>query len=258
MPLIFALWLLWPAGLLSADNLLLHNGHNVEGVIVSETQDAVSIEVGGGVVEFAKDEVREIRRATPDEAEELYARWGRRQKKLKNEELAAQVERDKALEAWRQSSARQEALKVRQQEEQLRLDAATKAVPAKSENGHIWVDAQVNADVPATLVVDTGSPTVLLTFSFISRLQLQPKDLQVISKITVLNGEQKAAYVVLKSFKVGDVEEKNVPAMILLEPNAAIEKGCRDGLLGLTFLERFHVTFDPANGRILLRSISAK
>ncbi|MBF0594140.1 MAG: TIGR02281 family clan AA aspartic protease [Candidatus Omnitrophica bacterium] len=237
-----------------ADTLFLKNGRNIEGVIVNKDSDNISIDVGGGVVDFSQEEVRTITYASSDENEGLYVRFEKRKKKLEKEEAAAQAAREKSLEAWRQNSAHQDALKKEWQNEQHRIDAATKVVPVTGYDGHLLIDASINAKASAVLVVDTGSPMVLLTSNFIEKLNFTLADLSNVHKITVLNGEHLAAYVILRSVKVGDVEEANVPAMILLEKDEAAEKGFKDGLLGLSYLSRFHVTFDQTNTRLLLRS----
>lgn len=252
------LFIIFNPALAGADNLLLKNGHNVEGIIISESDRSLTINVGGGTIDFTKDEVRTVTHSDPDETEGLYARWRVKRKELAKEEAMAQAERAKAMDLWRQQSARREALQVERLDHQRNYNADTKAVPVSAANGHVWAEVSINGNTPGILMVDTGSPTVLLTMGFIKKLNLTPADLRYVSKISVLNGVHSAAYVVLKSLKIGDVEEVNIPAMILLEPDDHLEKGFHDGLMGLSFLNRFHVTLDQSNGRLLLHPVALK
>lgn len=116
--------------------------------------------------------------------------------------------------------------------------------------GHLLADVLINGKTHASLVVDTGSPVVMLTSAFIQKLGL---DLSQSSKgyVEVLNGKYKAASVSLDSVKLGGTQAQDVGAAILLEDS----KGIKDGLLGLSFLSKFHFTLDQTGQKLILRKL---
>lgn len=241
-----------------ADTLLLKNGSQVDGIITNEQPQGVSINIGGGEINFTKDELFSVTHSTAEENEAIYIKWEKKKKRLETEDAAAKKARQAAMDQWREDYTKQQELRKKQEEDSRRLDAATKSVDVTISQGHIWVNAQLNNTIPANLVVDTGAPTVLLTAKFIEQLQLLPKDMLRIGTVSVLNGDHRAASILLRSLRIGDIEETNVPAMILLEPNKNVDKGFNDGLLGLSFLSRFHLGIDQVNSRLLLRKESGK
>jgi clan AA aspartic protease (TIGR02281 family) len=105
--------------------------------------------------------------------------------------------------------------------------------------------------VHASLIVDTGSPVVMLTSSFIKKLGLDLSQSNV-GSVEILNGKYKAAEISLDNIKLGEVQAQNVSATVLLEDNA--EK-INDGLLGLSFLSRFHFTLDQTGQKLILRKV---
>ena len=118
------------------------------------------------------------------------------------------------------------------------------------DQGHLLADVLINGKIHAFLVVDTGSPVVMLTSSFIQKLGL---DLKQSNKgyVEVLNGRYKAASVSLDSVKLGEAQAQDVDATVLLEDS----KGINDGLLGLSFLSKFHFTLDQAGQKLILRKL---
>ena len=67
--LLAAICVLAAVGAAVADDVLvLQNGREARGRIVKETDDGVDLDVGGGVMFYAKARIREVRRGTPDAA----------------------------------------------------------------------------------------------------------------------------------------------------------------------------------------------
>jgi clan AA aspartic protease (TIGR02281 family) len=116
--------------------------------------------------------------------------------------------------------------------------------------GHLLADVLINGDIHASLVVDTGSPVVMLTSSFVNKLGLDLSQSRT-GYVEVLNGKYKAAAVSLNSVKLGDAQAEDVAATVLLEDS----NGIRDGLLGLTFLSKFHFTLDQTDQKLILRKL---
>jgi clan AA aspartic protease (TIGR02281 family) len=116
--------------------------------------------------------------------------------------------------------------------------------------GHLLADVLINNKIHASLIVDTGSPLVLLTSSFIQKLGLNLSQSNV-GYVEVLNGKYKAAAVSLDSIKLGGAQGQDVSAVVLLEDSKEI----KDGLLGLSFLSKFHFTLDQTGQKLILRRL---
>jgi len=116
--------------------------------------------------------------------------------------------------------------------------------------GHLLADVLINGDIHASLVVDTGSPVVMLTSSFVNKLGLDLSQ-SATGYVEVLSGKYKAAAITLNSVKLGDAQAEDVAATVLLQDS----NGIRDGLLGMTFLSKFHFTFDQTGQRLILKKL---
>ena len=139
------------------------------------------------------------------------------------------------------------------QAQRKREDAQGINIPlATDSTGHFFVDVVLNNNVHASLIVDTGAPVVLLSSRFIQLLDL---DVSTARKgtVTVLNGKYKAAEISLNSLQLGDAEGTDITVAVLLEDNKEIESAFKDGLLGLSFLSKYHFTLDQEGQRLILR-----
>ena len=135
--------------------------------------------------------------------------------------------------------------------DQRRKDMEGVIIPlAPDGQGHLLADVLINNTVHASLIVDTGSPVLMLTSSFIQRLGIDPaKSPQ--GYVEILNGKYKAAAVSLNSVTLGQASAQDVDATVLLEDNKEI----KDGLLGLSFLSKFHFTLDQTGQRLILKKL---
>ena len=135
--------------------------------------------------------------------------------------------------------------------DQRRKDLEGIIIPLTSDGrGHLLADVIINNSTHANLVVDTGSPVVMLTSAYIQKLGL---DLSRADKgdVELLNGKYKAAAVTLDNMKLGEAEVQGVSATVLLEDS----KGIGDGLLGLSFLSKFHFTLDQTGQKLILKKL---
>jgi len=117
--------------------------------------------------------------------------------------------------------------------------------------GHLLADVLINNKIHASLVVDTGSPVVMLTSSFIQKLGLDLGQSNEQGYVEVLNGKYKAVAVSLDSVQLGRAQAQDVSATVLLEDSKEI----KDGLLGLSFLSKFHFTLDQIGQKLILRKL---
>jgi clan AA aspartic protease (TIGR02281 family) len=135
--------------------------------------------------------------------------------------------------------------------DQRRQDAEGISIPLVPDGqGHFLADVLINNRVHASLVVDTGSPVIMLTSSFVQALGLDVSKSNT-GYVELLNGKYKAAEISLGSLKLGDAEAHDVQATVLLEDNKEI----KDGLLGLSFLSKFHFTLDQKDQKLILRKL---
>jgi len=111
-------------------------------------------------------------------------------------------------------------------------------------------DSQVliNNKVQTSLIVDTGSPVIMLNSSFIKTLGLDLSQSNV-GYVEVLNGKYKAATVILSSIKIGDIRVRDVKAAVLIDENPDINFG----ILGMSFLSNFHFTLDQQGQKLILK-----
>ena len=133
--------------------------------------------------------------------------------------------------------------------DQRRKDLEGVTIPlVPDEQGHLVADVLINNKVHASLVVDTGSPVIMLTSAFIQKLDLDLSQ-STVGYVELLNGKYKAAAVTLDNVKVGDAQAQDVDATVLLQDSKEI----KDGLLGLSFLSKFHFTLDQKGQKLILR-----
>ena len=135
------------------------------------------------------------------------------------------------------------------EEDQRRKDLEGVSIPlVPDDQGHLLADVIINNKIHASLIVDTGSPVVMLNSIFIQELGLDMSQFKV-GYIEVLNGKHKAIAVTLNSVKIGDAKAQDVSATIMLEDNKEI----KNGILGMSFLSKFHFTLDQAGQRLILK-----
>ena len=133
--------------------------------------------------------------------------------------------------------------------DQKRKDVEGITIPlAPDGQGHLLADVLINNKFHASLVVDTGSPVLMLTSSFIQKLGVDVSQSNM-GYVEVLNGRYKAASVSLNSVRLGEAHAQNVNATVLLQD----VKEINDGLLGLSFLSKFHFTLDQKGQKLVLR-----
>jgi len=214
-----------------ADVIHLKNGRIIEGLIEKEKNDEVVLNVGFGTVKFHKDAIEKIEKSSPEEAKLFRENW-QTQRKLE-EKRWQEIEKE-----------RTEAKK--------RKEFKPKDVPFSQDLGHIIVDALLNEKVKASLLLDTGASTMLLSNEIAKRLKIKTdKTAKDNVMVQLANGEKiEAKYVVLDSVKIEDVEAKNVGAVVLSE---TIEMQAHDGLLGMSFLNNFNFEIDTTNKKLILQ-----
>ncbi len=123
-------------------------------------------------------------------------------------------------------------------------------IPARRRGSHQLVDVVLvgpgQAPVTVSLMVDTGASTVVLPASMMRVLGFSPEDLRD-GWTQTANGRVRAKMGMLASVDVGSAVAEEVKVTFLDDQKLGGSK-----LLGMSFLQRFRMTIDDANGRIIL------
>lgn len=223
--LIFILCFVTPA---RADIIYLKNGDSIEGLIKKEDERSIVLNVGFGTVEFKKTEIERIERSDAEGVLAIREKW----EKEKELEIERRIEREK--------------------EEQLRREKEfePKEVEFSRKDEHIIVDALLNGRVKASLLLDTGATLVLLSDRIVRELGIRDRIKDKKVEIRVADGRTIVGnLVVLDSISIQDVTANNVEAVVLLESQSDMG----DGLLGMSFLNKFDFQIDAVNRKLILK-----
>jgi clan AA aspartic protease (TIGR02281 family) len=209
-------------GNLRADTIYLKNGRSLEGFIKNEDADRVELDVGFGSVKFRRQEIERIYKSTPEESSQIYEKWEKK---------------------------KQEAQQRRQLQEY-----APKYIQIQPNKGHIVVDALLNKKVYAQLFLDTGASVVVLSSKIGEDLGLDIGNIKDVIILELADGRKiEAKFINLENVSVEEVETENVTAAIL--PADADISSFKDGLLGMSFLERFNFQVDQENQKLILEKL---
>lgn len=248
-----------------ADTLHLKNGKTIDGIVESETPDAVSLNLGFGVMTFRRDEIDRIDRSAPEDQAALRSEWDKASEDSKKHWSEAEQARQKRLDS---------AAALREEGEAKKREAdeyAPKRIAVRAQNGQIIVNVLLNGHVRATLLLDSGASIVQLSNRLVKRLDLDLTQAQK-GSIQVADGRSsEALFFALDSLKVQDtgetgagagVEADGIKACILPEGVDAVvrESGNApaflvDGLLGMSFLENFKFNADYKNSILTFQKI---
>jgi clan AA aspartic protease, TIGR02281 family len=123
-------------------------------------------------------------------------------------------------------------------------------VPVTRVGRSLVVQVRINGLREAHLIVDTGADITVLSSDIARDLGLNGNGRGSSMTLNTVGGAVRADVVRVESLGVGAAEVKNVAVAVhdLPEAQAGV-----DGLLGLTFLDKFLVTLDAQKGELLLR-----
>ena len=110
-----------------------------------------------------------------------------------------------------------------------------------------WIaDVVLNDSRRARFLVDTGASVTVLSPELADVLGIAPSSRSRVMRLQTLAGETEAPIVMIPSLRVGDLEARDVIAVIH-------ETAGLDGILGNTFLARYTVTLDARQGLLTVR-----
>lgn len=128
--------------------------------------------------------------------------------------------------------------------------AASPYVKTTREGRHHRVDALIVGNggqfVKVSLLVDTGASTIVLPYSMIQALGFQEDALNN-ALMRTASGQIRGKIGVLKTVTVGNVSANDVEVGFIPDDQLG-----NSTLLGMSFLERFRLTFDDAHNEIIL------
>ncbi len=143
----------------------------------------------------------------------------------------------------------------REQAEAVAADAATETpaditVPVFRVGHSLVVQARLNGSRDAKLIVDTGANITILSNQVARDAGILPSSYLSPVTLNTAGGPVRADVARLDALAVGAAEVAKVPVAIHDLPDAPTGV---DGLLGLTFLDKFLVTLDTQKGELHLR-----
>ena len=112
-------------------------------------------------------------------------------------------------------------------------------------DGHFHLTARVNGQ-PVRFVIDTGATTIALAEDDARRAGIDPGSLAFVGQARTANGMVQTATVMLDSLTIGEIAERDVPAVVL-------RSDLDLSLMGMSYLSRFARVSIEGNRLILER-----
>ncbi|MDD5692600.1 MAG: retropepsin-like aspartic protease [Candidatus Omnitrophica bacterium] len=211
----------------NADTIYLTNGRSVEGMISREDADAVTLEIGFGSMKFYNDQISRIERSSPESAKLIKQKW--EDKRLADEAKARDMAEKK--------------------------EHAPKEAGMAPQGAHVMVETLLNKKVKANLVLDTGASLVLLSANIANSLGINTNSRggDTVELVMADGSKVRARKITLESVSVQEAEVKSVAAAILPQNAGAAVPG--DGLLGMSFLNKFNFKIDQNNKKLTLEKL---
>jgi clan AA aspartic protease (TIGR02281 family) len=221
-----------------ADTIYLKNGRSIEGIIKSEDENSVKLDIGIGTVGFKKSEIERITRSSEDESGQIRQKWDKQRLETEERMQKERTEREGRL-----------------QEEAEMREHQPKRIEVSEEKGHIFVNAILNKKVNVRLMMDTGASLILITNKVAKELGINTTYIHKrMLKMELADGRKvDAQFISLKSVSVQGVEVTDVDAAVLLEDIGDI--AFKDGLLGMSFLNKFNFKVDQNNKQLILEKL---
>lgn len=248
---LIAIGILFTTASLFADSVYLKNGRSIEGIIEKEDERSIEINIGFGTVTFDKREIKKIERSSAQDSYNMSRMWEEKRKELAAKEKEFAEARDKrfqeAYDNWMEE----------EREKKQKEDGADKHIQITRDQTtrSIVVETLLNGKIKANLVLDTGASLVVISRKIGEELGIDLSDTKTnVMELRLADGRRASAKaVVLESVKIQDVEVKKVMAVVLLEQIA--DPSARDGLLGMSFLNKFNLKMDLKNMKMSLEKI---
>ena len=234
-----------------ADTVNLKNGGSIDGIIERENDNTIEVDMGFGTVTFNKSQVKNIERSSPEESRQMAKLWEEKRVELKKKEKEYTRARNKrskdAYDNWMEDVR----LKRSKEEGVAKQIKITRDPDSRS----IVIQTLLNNSVKVNLMLDTGASLIVLSRKIGEALGVDLSDPKKdIMELHLADGRRtKARAVILKSVRIQDVEVKNVMAAIMLDQVS--KPSLVDGLLGMSFLNKFNLKMDLKSMSMTLEKI---
>ncbi|OGX44447.1 MAG: hypothetical protein A3G38_01205 [Omnitrophica WOR_2 bacterium RIFCSPLOWO2_12_FULL_51_8] len=212
---------------LRADMLYLKNKRSLEGLVKSEDENSIELEVCyGGTVRFQKNAIERLERSLPEEVSEIRGKW-----LMQKMNSQVRIERQRREE-----------------------EAKPRRIEFSQDSHSIVLPVTLNKTVEARLILDTGASLVVLSQGIAKKLGAKIYQGSPDIKLTLADGRQvNARFAVLDSVKIENSEARNIEAAVMLED--ARDERLGDGLLGMSFLKHFSFKVDYRERRLILEKL---
>lgn len=124
------------------------------------------------------------------------------------------------------------------------------SIPFTAKEGladRVIIDITFNNSITAPILVDTGSPGLVLSSDLASALGLiDPDGNNMLVLISGIGGSKVAARAIVDKLSIGTITEKFVPAHIIPQQSTAYK-----GLIGMDILSQYSLTIDSAARRLI-------
>jgi len=127
-----------------------------------------------------------------------------------------------------------------------RGDADETTIALERSRGGWITEVVLNDTRKSRFLVDTGASLTVLTPELADELGIKPSRRGRVVRLQTLSGETQGPVVTIPLLRVGDLEARDVIAVIHDLPDL-------DGILGNTFLARYSVTLDARRGLLTVR-----
>ncbi len=107
-----------------------------------------------------------------------------------------------------------------------KTQAKAEVVLPRDDNGHFFVDAEING-TRVRMLADTGASVIALGEDVAESVGLDPDTLNYDEAVSTANGAAAAAFVELDEVRVGSIVRRDVKAVVT--------RGLRGALLGMSF-----------------------
>ncbi len=112
-------------------------------------------------------------------------------------------------------------------------------------DGHYWARSLVNRKASVDFMVDTGASTVAITQKDAQKMGFILRDLVYDAEIRTAGGLTYGANVTIASIKIGEVEIRNIPGVVMREELS-------QSLLGMSFLRELY-SYEFRGDRLIIR-----
>jgi len=123
-------------------------------------------------------------------------------------------------------------------------------VPVDGKGRHLIVDASINQRVSGRFLVDTGATHCVISKQLAKDVLLTGRNDGEKIRVQTANGIVEATMGEARRIDIGDAVARDVPVAVMdQDPVPGL-----DGLIGLSFLQRFKYSVDSARGVLLLEN----